>query len=401
MHTQSSADRIDESSGAPSIATSAAVAAAIASSTASVHAEDVDRDARLPIETLDALREARLLSAFVPTRLGGGGASLAEITRICSTLAGACAASGMIYAMHCIQVASIVRHAAGRPELEDYLRRLVREQRLIASVTSEVGTGGDLRSSVCHVEPVAGGRFRLEKSTTTSSYCEYADDLLLTARRAQDAVAGDQVLVLLGKDDFVLHDVGTWDTLGMRGTCSPPARVVGEGEAWQILHEPFRDIAASTMVPVSHITWAAVWLGIAGDAYERARRFLRMRARKDPEGSVLAANRLGEIASQVSGMRARLAEAVSSFEARSADDVTGASGPGALFAINELKLAVSEGLVEVVDAAIRVIGIAAYRNDGDFSLGRHLRDGHSAALMIHNDRIRSTNADLLVVYKGR
>jgi len=49
---------------------------------------------------------------------------------------------------------------------------------------------------------------------------------------------------------------------------------------------------------------------------------------------------------------------------------------------------------------MQVIGIEAYKNEGPLSLGRHLRDAHSAALMINNDRIRSTNADLLLVYKG-
>ena len=46
-----------------------------------------------------------------------------------------------------------------------------------------------------------------------------------------------------------------------------------------------------------------------------------------------------------------------------------------------------------------ICGIAGYKNDSPYSLGRHLRDAHSAALMIGNDRILATNASLLLVHK--
>ena len=46
-----------------------------------------------------------------------------------------------------------------------------------------------------------------------------------------------------------------------------------------------------------------------------------------------------------------------------------------------------------------ICGIAGYRNDTPFSVGRHLRDALSAALMIGNDRIHATNASLLLVAK--
>jgi acyl-CoA dehydrogenase len=36
---------------------------------------------------------------------------------------------------------------------------------------------------------------------------------------------------------------------------------------------------------------------------------------------------------------------------------------------------------------MRACGLSGYRNDGDFSVGRHLRDALSAPLMINNDRI--------------
>jgi acyl-CoA dehydrogenase len=53
----------------------------------------------------------------------------------------------------------------------------------------------------------------------------------------------------------------------------------------------------------------------------------------------------------------------------------------------------------VINQAMMVCGIAGYRNDTPFSLGRHLRDAHSAALMVSNDRIAANTASLLRVHK--
>jgi acyl-CoA dehydrogenase len=56
-------------------------------------------------------------------------------------------------------------------------------------------------------------------------------------------------------------------------------------------------------------------------------------------------------------------------------------------AINLLKVEASELAVETVMSAMRACGLSGYRNDGDFSVGRHLRDVLSAPIMINNDRI--------------
>ena len=53
----------------------------------------------------------------------------------------------MVFAMHHIQLLTIVRHLDADSWFESYLHRQVAEGRLIASVTSEVGTGGELREA--------------------------------------------------------------------------------------------------------------------------------------------------------------------------------------------------------------------------------------------------------------
>jgi acyl-CoA dehydrogenase len=68
--------------------------------------------------------------------------------------------------------------------------------------------------------------------------------------------------------------------------------------------------------------------------------------------------------------------------------------------INALKISASERAVEICHDALGVCGIAGYKNDTPYSVGRQLRDALSAPLMIANDRIHATNASLLLVHKG-
>src|SRR5882724_7050941 len=122
-------------------------------SIAAQNADDVDRCARFPKEAADALRSAGALGWFVPREYGGAGAGIDHLADATFELSSRCAATGMIFAMHQIQVASIVRHVDHSVWFESYLRRVVREQRLIASATSEVGIGGDVRKSIAAIEP--------------------------------------------------------------------------------------------------------------------------------------------------------------------------------------------------------------------------------------------------------
>src|SRR6185312_14003419 len=193
-------------------------------SLAEKHADDTDRNARFPAEAVGALRAAGALGWMAPEEYGGKGMPLDDIARAVFELSRRCSATGMIFAMHQIQVACIARHAGRSPWFADYLRRLVAEQRLIASATSEAGTGGDIRHSIAALRPQSDAPdapLRFEKNATTISYGAHADDLLTTVRRGPEADNGDQVAVLTHLSEMTVKPTGQWDTLGMRGTCSP------------------------------------------------------------------------------------------------------------------------------------------------------------------------------------
>ncbi|GAC1663031.1 MAG: acyl-CoA dehydrogenase family protein [Steroidobacteraceae bacterium] len=373
---------------------------AIATTIAAPEAPDVDARARFPQATIAALQKARVLSAAVPKELGGAGCGMRELALLCSTLGQACGSSAMVLAMHYIQVACLARHGLSTAFFRGYLQRLVEHQYLLASMTSENGTFGETRTSICAVER-ANGRFTLAKDATTGSYCEYADAILVTARRAPEAAGGDQVLVLVRKEDCKLTQSTSWDTLGMRGTCSPGFRLESAGPEEQILPGSFADSSAQTMVPYSHILWSSLWWGIAADAVARAAESVRAGARKNPGTVPPTAIRLAEVSSQLQALRHNWLCLANEF-----DDITARpDGMQQLLAIgwalkmNNLKINASEAAPQIVHRALQIAGILAYKNDTRFSLGRHYRDVLSAALMISNERIAAKSASMLLVLK--
>jgi acyl-CoA dehydrogenase len=359
-------------------------------------ADDVDRKARFPTEAMEAMRSAHLLSVLVPSDLGGDGASIGEVAEVVGVLARHCASTAMVYAMHQMQVACLVRH--GRSEfLRDYQKAIVDRQLLLASATTEIGVGGDIRTSVCAVER-RDGRFTLEKKAPVISYGESADGVLATARRSPESPGSDQVLVLCREPGLSLEATSGWDTLGFRGTCSLGFSLRAEGDERQVLDDPFADIASRTMLPVSHVLWSSVWLGLAGTAVDRARRFVRTEARKNPGVTSPAAVRLSELMTVFQQMEALVHGAARTYD-EVYDDVETLSGMGFAIAMNGLKVSASTLVVDIVGKALMICGIAGYREDSPYSLGRLLRDAYGAAVMVNNDRIIANNAQMLLVHK--
>jgi acyl-CoA dehydrogenase len=373
--------------------------ARIADDVAAPNADDVDRNARFPSETIDALREAGGLAALIPEELGGLGLDFRTVAEACVRLGRRCGSSAMVFAMHQIKVATIVRHLEGSPWFEDFLRDVASDQLLIASVTSEIGTGGDLGRSIAALTPAEDGGLAFEKQAPTVSYGAHADAYLTTLRRAPEAEQGDQVIVVSLRDQTELEPAGAWDTLGMRGTCSPGFVVRARIRPEQVLAAPFSDVLAVTMVPVTHLLWSHLWLGIATDAFDRARAFVRAAAKRGGkvDGPLPQAVRLSHLMSELSLLRAEVRSALDEFMADDARERLSTMAGQLRF--NNLKIAASEQAPRVCQGALSVCGIAGFRNDSPYSVGRHLRDTLSAALMIANERIHNTNANLLLIAK--
>ena len=352
---------------------------------ARAHVDAVDADARFPSEAFAELRKQRLLGIQVPKSLDGEGASIAEIADVCYILGQSCSSAGLIYAMHQIKMACIVRHFKNNAAHERILRRIVAEQLLMASSTTEGQAGGNVRSSEAAVEH-DGAQITLERKATVISYAMEADGIVTTARRAADAPGNDQVLLVLLKSDYTLERLQAWDTLGMRGTHSEGFTLRARAAAGQILPEPYEKIHAQTMVPFAHLLWGSVWAGIAAAAAAKAQAFVRHVVRQSNGQTPPGAAHFTQAVSTLRTLRGVLASSLRSYESIMSDEKA-ISSLEFQATITLTKVQVSELAVTTVLNALRACGLSGYRNDTEFTIGRLLRDVLSAPIMINNDRI--------------
>jgi acyl-CoA dehydrogenase len=228
------------------------------------------------------------------------------------------------------------------------------------------------------------------------SYGAQADAIVATARRSPDAAPTDQVLVAIAKDDYRLQHQVDWDTLGMRGTCSAGFKLEAAAATDQIFPEPYHKIHAQTVVPVAHLTWSAVWAGIAAGAVDRARAFVRNTARRAGGQMPPGVAHLTRANASLSALRAAIAAALDRYETIQAN-------AGELESLefqtrmNLLKVTASEQAIAIVMSALQACGLSGYRNDGEFTIARHLRDVLSSPVMINNDRILANTASALLL----
>jgi len=204
--------------------------------------------------------------------------------------------------------------------------------------------------------------------------------------------------VLARKGQYTLEQTSQWDTLGMRGTCSPGFKVQARGPAWQVLATPFADSSAESMVPYSHVLWAALWGGIAHGALQRAASAVRSAARKTPGQAPHTAHLLADAVADLQALRQMWQAVAGEVDALGEDREALHTMHWAL-TFNNLKVKASEAAPRLVHQALQILGIQGYKNDGPLAVGRHYRDVLSASLMISNERIQARSADMLLVLK--
>ncbi|HEY2808170.1 MAG TPA: acyl-CoA dehydrogenase family protein [Steroidobacteraceae bacterium] len=357
-----------------------------AAAVAATHAASVDAEASFPTESFAAIKASRLLGIMVPKALGGEGASIGEVADVCYQLGQSCSSTGMIYAMHSVKVACILRHMGNSQPLRALLRRLCTEQLLLASSTTEGQGGGNIRSSEAPVEPQDGGRISLERKASVISYGAYADGVVTTARRAADAQASDQVLVAFLKSDYTLTKLQGWNALGMRGTCSEGYILKANASAEQVLPEPYEIIHSRTMVPCAHLFWGSVWTGIAAGATGRAQAFIRNAMRHSNGQLPPGAPQFTKALTQLRTLQGVMGNSLRRYQ-QVMDDPQALAGLEFQTMITLTKVEASELAAATVMSAMRATGLSGYRNDSEYSIGRHLRDVLSSPIMINNDRI--------------
>jgi alkylation response protein AidB-like acyl-CoA dehydrogenase len=175
---------------------------------------DRDRSGEISRDAFERLREAGITGALVPSELGGGGASHAEMGQVLRELGRLDPSTAVSLSMHSHLVAAQVwRHKHGM-DAEKILRRVAGDRAVLISTGASdwVGSNGS-------AQQVEGG-YRVSARKTPASGCEVGD-ILVTSIRWDGAPDGPQVLhciVPFDADGVSIEQ--TWDTLGLRATGS-------------------------------------------------------------------------------------------------------------------------------------------------------------------------------------
>jgi acyl-CoA dehydrogenase len=360
------------------------------------NATGIDQTAQFPSDNLAAMRGNGLLGLLVPDAYGGTGGDLGDLVAIARVLASGCLSTAMIWAMHCQQVDAIVRF--GTPKLRsEILPEIAAGQVYLASVTTEPGKGGHLLTggAALGADPTAMTVDRVAPIVTGGGY---ADAFLITMRESPDAPEHRVTLVCARRNRLEIQTHGTWNPLGMRGTHSVSARLIGTVAPEHVIGPPgeFRTVAIESMIPAGHLGWAACWLGAAHSALAEVLRLLRSadRPRGFDSRSDLASERLA---------RARIdVELVDAYLGRITDEVlahrrSGSSlgDPATQIHLNNLKVVASELTFRAVDRLIQIVGLSnGYSRDAAVPLERHFRDLRSASLNYSNDRLLAVTGAL-------
>ncbi len=312
------------------------------------HASRHDVDGTFVSESLDALRDAGLLAAGVPTELGGLGATNRELAELQRELAHHCGSTALATSMHQHVVCFTAwRYRRGLPGAEATLRRVADEGIVLVSTG-----GGDWthpRGTAVRVE----GGYRVSGTKRFASQST-AGTAMSTMATYDDPEQGRRVLNLavpFASDGVTVKD--NWDTLGMRGTASndivfeevfvPDERVLAN-RPYGVLDPPLQVIGSVAMPIIS-----GAYLGVAEAAYAAAVESVRNRA-DDPT-----------IRRQVGLMRHRLQVA-----AWSLDGALALAGPDpepsadTLAAVMLAKREIALAGIEVCDLAMEVAGGAAF-----------------------------------------
>lgn len=244
-----------------------------------------DRAASHPSENYERLRQEGFLELNLPKEYGGAGVGMLGHTLAFEALGEGCPATALAFNMH----ASVVMPVMASPEIGSETKRrladlVVRQRKLIAGNFSEAGTTSLIgeRPLSARARRVDGG-YSITGRKMFASMLDAADYCMVMAYPDLATSPNAGILLLVPRVAPGRRVDANWDTLGMRATRSdslildecivPDSAVVFRSDDIR----PFRQ---------AHLNWfwgsyTAVYLGVAGAAYDEVRRVVQARR---PEG---------------------------------------------------------------------------------------------------------------------
>ncbi len=332
-----------------------------------------DSEGSFVADNYQDLREAKVFSAIIPSDLGGGGASYAEVAAVIGELARYDGSTALSYAMHTHPVAAnVYKHLHGDERSSAALRKIAAGELVIA------GTGANdwLRSSGSAVAVEGGYRVTAHKRFVSGSP---GADLFVTSAAYQTEEASEVLHFAIPFSTKGVTLLTNWNALGMRGTGSgdvvlddvfvPEEAIVMRRPAggWH----PMWDVIIPTALPL--IT--AAYVGLAEAAAEVAVEVAR--SKKAPPAELI-----GE-------MRSRLAVAQMALDdmvARNADHsfTPSLEQTDTIFVRKALA---TEAVKDTVELAAEIVGGSGfYRGHPIERMVRDVRASHFHPLPVRAQR---------------
>ena len=327
-------------------------------------AHDVDAESRFPQEAHDALLQARLLAAHVPTEYGGDGADALATVIIIEEVARACASSSLLPAVN--KLGSLPVMLAGTEEQKKRWLTLLAQGKGFSYCLSETDAGSD--AGAMKTKAVRNGdKWVINGSKKWISNAGHSD--FYTVLASTDPAKGSKGITafVIEKSDpgvsFGAHE----KKMGFRGS---PTREVyfdnveigadrqlgAEGEGFSI---------AMRTLDHTRITIAAQSLGIAQGAFDYATKYAHERKQFGKAIFDFQAIQfmLADMAMEIVAAR-QLTYAAAVRSERNDGDLTFYSAASKCFA--------SDVAMKVTTNAVQILGGYGYVND--FPVERMMRD---------------------------
>ncbi|CAN1723942.1 Acyl-CoA/acyl-ACP dehydrogenase [Hyphomicrobium sp. 1Nfss2.1] len=353
------------------------------------HADQVDRDAMWPEQSLRALLASGFGGLVVPTQYGGLGQGLLTLAKVCEELSRECASTGICFGMHCVGT-SVISVNATPSQQQDFLKPICEGKHLTTLSLSETGTGVHFYLPQTQLNTVPPDHYSLSGEKVFVSNGGYADSYVVSAvAGSPGAPAGQFSCVVVPGNTMGVSWGAPWNGVGMRGNSSrsmilrsarvPKANLLGrEGDQiWYIFN---------VITPYFVVAIASTYLGIAASALEEARTHIQRR-RHVHSGQLAQApiiqHRFGTLWGMLERTRRLIYGAAASFDAGEQD---------ALMALMASKAEVADSAVTIVNEAMTLTGGRGYAEGS--KLSRHLRDVRAVHLM-------SPSTDLLRTWIGK
>ncbi|MDG4773423.1 acyl-CoA dehydrogenase family protein [Solwaraspora sp. WMMD792] len=238
-----------------------------------------DRAGTFPVADFADLRQEQLFGLMVPQRLGGRGAGFADYAEVAYELSRGNGATALVFNMHASVTGALgavddnLAEAMGLPDealaARDQLLADAAAGSWYAVAMSERGAGSRLSQLSTVYHRVDGG-YQIKGAKAFCSGAGHASGYLVAARHADDQSVVSQFLV--PADTPGLRVEQSWDSLGMRATCSHDLHLdVTVGQRTLLGGVEGLALVVAQLMPHWMVaSYAAVYAGVARAAVDAA-----------------------------------------------------------------------------------------------------------------------------------